>query len=105
MKHGYYLLVILLLHPSFSNGQRVQGSYGIQKKVVKNKHPVIQDGNDVLGQTYNNTACGLNYVQASQKLGKRFHTATGSSCIPVDGPTQPATLAISGIPTCSVIDK
>jgi gliding motility-associated-like protein len=49
-----------------------------------------------LGQSYNQIKCGLNFVQASQKLGKR-----GS----IGGVNQPATFAISGIPVCAVIEK
>lgn len=54
------------------------------------------DGNGTLGQSYNLIKCGLNFVQASQKLGKR-----GS----IGGVNQPAPFAISGIPACAVIEK
>lgn len=54
------------------------------------------DGSTVLGPTYLNTACGLNYTSASQKIGQRFSPA---------GVPQPATFAIAGIPATAVIEK
>ena len=54
------------------------------------------DGNASLGNTLNLTACGLNYTQASQRLGQRFNPA---------GIPQPAAFTISGIPTCANIEK
>lgn len=47
------------------------------------------DGSGFLGLTYTNNKCGLNYVQVSQRLGKRFSPA---------GVNQPAGLVISGLP-------
>lgn len=55
----------------------------------------LLNGNDTLNRIYANTACGLNYTQASVRLGQRF--------LPV-GLTQPAPLAINGIPGCAEID-
>ncbi|MBI3510101.1 MAG: gliding motility-associated C-terminal domain-containing protein [Bacteroidetes bacterium] len=55
-----------------------------------------QNGNGTLGNIYNNTACGLNYSSASQRLGKRFSPA---------GINQPAPFVISGIPSCAIILK
>jgi len=55
-----------------------------------------QNGNNALGNIYSNTACGLNYAQATNRLGQRFQ--------PV-GVAQPAPLVISGVPACAVIDK
>ena len=59
------------------------------------KNPSPQNGNATLGPVFDSTVCGLGYVQASQKLGKRFHV---SCCPAVDGVTQPAPFVISGIP-------
>ena len=55
-----------------------------------------QDGSTVLGATYSNSACGLNYTAVSQKIGQRFS--------PVGVP-QPATFAIAGIPASATILK
>jgi gliding motility-associated-like protein len=49
-----------------------------------------------MGTIYNNTACGLNWTSASQRLGKRFSPA---------GVNQPAPFAISGIPACATVLK
>lgn len=60
--------------------------------------PVVtpQNGNGTLGNSYNFSKCGLNFTQASQRLGQRFSPA---------GVAQPAPFTISGIPTCAVIEK
>jgi large repetitive protein len=59
-------------------------------------NPTPQNGNGTLGQIYNFSKCGLNFTQASQRLGQRF--------TPVGVP-QPAAFAISGIPACAVIEQ
>ncbi|HTF03378.1 MAG TPA: gliding motility-associated C-terminal domain-containing protein [Bacteroidia bacterium] len=56
----------------------------------------VQDGSTVLGPTYSSSGCGLNYVAVSQKVGQRFSPP---------GVPQPCTLAISGIPSCAIIEK
>ncbi|MGZ3884210.1 MAG: hypothetical protein ACXVPD_08460, partial [Bacteroidia bacterium] len=56
----------------------------------------VQNGNQSLATTYTASACGLNYVYGSVKLGKRGGIA---------GLTQPASISISGLPVCSVIQK
>lgn len=61
-----------------------------------------QNGNASLGSTYTLTKCGLNYTQASVKLGQRY---TISCCPNTVGVAQPAAFAISGIPSCAVIEK
>ena len=55
-----------------------------------------QNGNGTLGVIYDQMRCGLNYASASQRLGRR-----GS----LNGVLQPAPFAISGIPTCAVIER
>lgn len=57
----------------------------------------LKDGNGTLGQIYSNSACGLNYVQASQKVTTRYATPPGSGL--------PVTLNITGIPTCFQIEQ
>src|SRR3990167_4850813 len=64
--------------------------------------PAPQNGNGTLGQTFNMLKCGLNYVQASRKLGQRF---TFSCCPSTNGAVQPAAFVISGIPACAVIER
>lgn len=50
------------------------------------------NGNGTLGQIYNNSACGLNYVSFSQRIGQRFSPA---------GTGNPSTFSIAGIPPCA----
>ncbi len=63
---------------------------------TSNNLPAPQNGNGVLGQIYNFSKCGLNYVQATQRLGRR-----GS----LNGVPQPATYTITGLPACYVIER
>lgn len=59
--------------------------------------PTVMDGNQANVTSYTASACGLNYVFASVKLGKRA---------PLAGVTQPAAITISGLPTgCTTILK
>jgi gliding motility-associated-like protein len=50
------------------------------------------NGNGTLGQIYNNSACGLNFVTQSNRIGKRFSP---------QGTGNPSTFPISGIPPCA----
>lgn len=61
------------------------------------------DGNHTLGYTYSQSACGLNYVQASVMVQKR--TAAQSPPFNANGTGLPTTLSISGIPSCATILK
>jgi gliding motility-associated-like protein len=56
-----------------------------------------EDGSGTLGFTYNNTACGLNYVQASVMTTTRYTPSPGTG--------YPTTLTIAGIPPCVNIEK
>lgn len=60
--------------------------------------PTPLDGDGTLGQVYNKSLCGLNYVSGSTKLGQRYSPP---------GPGQPAPISISGIPCngTAAIDK
>ncbi len=62
------------------------------------------DGNHALGQSYNNSACGLNYVESSLMITTRY---TNTLNPPLGaGPGFPCAMpAISGIPACYVVDK
>jgi hypothetical protein len=57
-----------------------------------NPNPTVQNGNGSLGFLFDSTACGLNYSEASVKLGQRFPTSVGAA--------QPAPFPISNIPFC-----
>jgi len=54
-----------------------------------------KDGDGSLGPVYNNTACGLNYCQASLMTSTRYTSNPGAGF--------PATLSISCLPTCYTI--
>ena len=56
----------------------------------------VMDGNGTLATNYTATACGLGYVQASKRLGRRN---------PLNGAVQPATFTITGIPACAIIEQ
>ena len=56
-----------------------------------------KDGNGTLGQIYSNSACGLNYVQVSQKVTTRYGSPPGSGL--------PVTLTINGLPPCNQIEQ
>ncbi len=58
--------------------------------------PTPFDGNGTLGNIYNNTACGLDYVSGFVKTGLRN---------PVGGTAQPAAIVISGIPGSATVIK
>ncbi|MGZ3931381.1 MAG: PKD domain-containing protein, partial [Bacteroidia bacterium] len=63
---------------------------------AKGANPTVQNGNQSNATSYTTTACGLNYTQATVRLGKRGSLA---------GITQPAPFVISGIPSCATIVK
>lgn len=56
------------------------------------------NGNGTLGQTYKNSDCGLNYVQASQLTQTRSQPNFNTN-----GTGLPTTLSITGIPACPTI--
>ncbi len=56
--------------------------------------PIVTGGSGSLGNTVNLSKCGLNFVQQSVLLGQRMAPAG----VPYTGVTQPAPLAISGLP-------
>lgn len=81
--------------PSFSQKNGNYGRYNGQCVSCKGQ-PSPQDGSGQLGQIYDTTGCGLNYVQASQMITTRY-SPPGSGL--------PVTLPISGLPTCFNIIK
>lgn len=70
----------------------------VQRHPARTSNPAMtpQNGNDTLNNVYANTQCGLNYTQATQRLGQRSN---------LNGVPQPASFVISGIPACAVIDR
>ncbi len=81
------------------NDQHIPGTscYSPQQmKSMQGQNPSPLDGNQTLGLTAKYDLCGLNFVTASQRLGKRGSLA---------GVNQPANFVISGIPACAIIVK
>lgn len=64
-----------------------------------NKNPLPMNGSGSLGLTYSNSACGLNYVQASQLI----QTRSAQYSFNANGSGLPTTLTISGLPACVTI--
>src|SRR5688572_4525536 len=55
------------------------------------------NGSGYLGQTYNQTLCGLSYVQSTKMITTRY--------VPDPGTGLPCILPITSIPSCSIIEK
>jgi gliding motility-associated-like protein len=110
----HFILFVLFLLPVFLSAQQAPhtnvncpgvpgacGYVGSNTISSANLHtggpaPTPQNGNGTLGNIYQNTACGLNFSTASQRLGQRF--------TPI-GVAQPAPFTISGIPSCAIIER
>jgi len=56
----------------------------------------VMNGNGTIANSYTHTACGLGWVQASKRLGRRN---------PLNGAIQPTTFTVTGIPPCAIIEK
>ncbi|MBI3501390.1 MAG: gliding motility-associated C-terminal domain-containing protein [Bacteroidetes bacterium] len=65
---------------------------------LQEKDPSAMNGNGSLGVSFSKSKCGLNYVQASVPLQRRNYQNIPSS-------VQPATVTISGIPSCATVEK
>ncbi|CAN5377205.1 hypothetical protein BH09BAC5_BH09BAC5_24350 [soil metagenome] len=93
-----YLFIISILSVSLLVGQT--NPLGTKAWADQNQarlsDPTVQNGNNFLGSIYDSTACGLNYTQASLKLGQR-----GT----IGGVLQPAAFPINNIPFCGNIVK
>lgn len=105
MKASKKLLVLVLLAWSATLPAQQQnddpdfappGTHAPDPSLHLDPNPQPQNGNGTLGQIYNLSKCGLNFVQATQRLGKR---------LPQPGVNQPATYSISGLPACFVVEK
>lgn len=71
-----------------SGGKVYYDSTQVLSKVA-GQQPTVQNGSGSLGQIYNNSACGLNYVQTSVMLTTRYSPP---------GLGLPATISMSGVP-------
>jgi len=111
MKNLYLSIVFLLFVPAFlkaqnnftnSNGSRPGAAccYPAAQGAGQN-NSVLYDGNGVLGLTYSNTACGLNYVQGSVLIEQRSVAFNFNT----NGTGLPTSVNISGLPTNYIIDK
>jgi gliding motility-associated-like protein len=80
------------------NGAVYQNVGGVISLVDSTYQPVeLRDGNGTLGPVYSNSACGLNFVQVSQKVTTRYATPVGSGL--------PVTLNVTGIPACFQVEQ
>lgn len=94
------LFLIAISQAVFSQSEFQTGKDFVSPGTAGNQISV-HDGSGSLGFTYSDSACGLNYVQASQ-LTETRSAATGAN---VNGTGLPTTLAISGIPSVYSIEK
>ena len=78
----------------------IPGTPGYLKQVENANSAKVQNGSGTIATSYTNTACGLNFTQASVRLNQRLFSIT-----PQTGMLQPATFSISGIPSCASILK
>ena len=100
----YFACLLLASEAIAQNNLSLPGTCGFSQSRNDNGGHSVGNGNASLGQTYNNTACGLNYVTSSAKITTRYSNwinpplglGTGFPC---------ALPAISGIPSCYVVDK
>ena len=74
------------------------GSNNVQN-TARNAPTAVLNGSQAIATSYTQTACGLNYVYASNPLFARTGYNYSVSV------AQPATFSISGIPICGVIEK
>lgn len=95
MKKLYIISTVLLalastiLNAQDSNSFRSSAQHG-----GLNDEVTVQNGNGTLGTIFDTTLCGLNYTQATVKLGQRNQ---------IQGVPQPATFTISGMAGCSPV--
>lgn len=76
------------------------GTPGYLNQIPDDNSAKMQNGSGTIATSYTNTACGLNFTQASVRLNQRLFSIT-----PQTGMPQPATFSISGIPSCASILK
>ncbi len=103
MKKLYKLISLIFLITSSLIAQKQDRILGTPCKDCysqKFQPATIQNGNGTIATSYTNSACGLDFTQASVRLHKR-----GVSMTPSVGVNQPATITIGGIPPCATIVK
>lgn len=81
-----------IIAQSISSG--IPGACG-NPSVAHTVPPTPQDGSGTMGMTYNQTLCGLTYVQASQMITTRYSPP---------GTGYPCSLGIAGIPSCYTVE-
>ncbi len=96
MKNIYTLFFFLFIF--FVAQAQMPGACG------KNNLPSPQNGNASLGQSYNNSACGLNYVHADKLIETRYNQYS-TSVPPTLGSGLPTNISVIGIPATAIIDK
>lgn len=85
--------------------ENVFAQNGAATSLLKGKSDISpMNGSGTLGAAYNQSACGLNYVQASQLTETRSATLANPP-FNTNGTGLPVTLPITGIPPCATILK
>lgn len=104
MKHfsKYVILFLIFSIKLFSqqnyttvNGITYSSDQNLQSK--SNENFSVLNGTNTIGTHYTVTACGLDFVAGSVRLCKRGGSPAGAN--------QPATITISGLPTCYAVEK
>ena len=87
-----------LFNISFSYSQTntgVPGACGAGNPLLKNNStPSPLNGNGSMGQSFNQSACGLNYVAFTQVVQTRYASSAGCG-------TGPCSWSVSGLPPCT----
>lgn len=95
------LFAIAFLAVQSQNNSVIPGTPGFVKNADAGmNNSKLLNGNGTIATSYTNTACGLNFSQASVRLNQRLF-----SIAPATGVIQPATFSITGIPACATILK
>jgi len=99
MKKSLHIILLLFPIVTFAQAPVIGTSAwnAANNQIQRNGGPAYnpQNGNDTLNAVYNNSACGLNYVMVTQRLGQRF--------VPIGNP-QPAAFVVNMTP-CAVIQQ
>ena len=77
------------------------GACGFNSSLSKDHTPLPLDGNQLLGQIYNVSNCGLNWVHGDVLI----ETRTQAYGFNTTGTGLPTTINITGIPSCNVIER
>lgn len=99
-KNLFAAFVVAFVSMQSQNNSEIPGTPGFVKEKQIENAAKVANGNGIIATSYTNTACGLNFTQASVRLNQRLF-----SIAPATGLLQPATFAISGIPACATILK